>query len=62
LLYLIFKFIYKPLLNFVQKKVSYKTASIICWTLGLLIVMDSIFFLVQVIFFKHATIWWSLKF
>ena len=59
--YLGFKLIYKPALNFVKNKLSYKVAKIICLTLGVAIVLDTAFMVLQLGLFGEAPVYWTLK-
>ena len=58
--YLLFKFIYQPLLNWIKKHVSIKTARWIVYTLGFLILLDEIRLLVYIIFKGYAPNYWKL--
>ena len=46
--YLIFKFIYKPALNFFRTKFNFKVAKIITLTLGMLIIVDTCVMMVRI--------------
>lgn len=59
--YLIFKFIHTPALRFVQRKVSHKLALIICCTLGVLIVLDTLSMGVRIVVCGEAPMYWSVK-
>lgn len=59
--YLIFRFIYAPALRFIRNKVRYKTALIVCSTLGVLIVLDTLFMGVQIAVFGKPPVYWSVK-
>ena len=56
--WLLFRLAYAPALKLVRK-MDYKVAKTVCCTLGILIVADFIFMLVQFIIFKQAPMWWS---
>ncbi len=58
--WLLFRLAYAPALKLVRK-MDYKVAKIVCCTLGILIVADFIFMLVQFIIFKQAPMWWSIN-
>lgn len=45
--YLIFRFIYKPFLNFIRTKMNYKVAKFITLTLGMLIIIDTCIMMVR---------------
>ena len=59
--YLIFKFIYKPLLLLIRRRVNFKIAKIITLTLGVLIVLDTLFLMFNIIAFGKAPMYWSIK-
>ncbi len=59
--YLIFKFVYKPTLELITKKVSYKTAKIICMTLGTLIVLDTVRLMTMIVIYGEAPMYWTVK-
>lgn len=58
--YLIFKFIYKPLLNLMRRKVNFNVAKWICCTLGVLIVLDTLIMSVQIIAFGQPPMYWQV--
>jgi uncharacterized membrane protein len=60
--YLIFKFIYNPLLNFFKNKLSFKTAKIIVSTLGVLIAIDGIMMIILSIVLGEAPMLWRIQF
>ena len=39
--YLIFRFIYRPMLNFIRRKVNFKVAKVVTLTLGMAIIVDT---------------------
>lgn len=59
--YLIFRFIYTPALRFVQRKVSHKAALIVCSTLGVLIVLDTLVMVFQIVAFQTAPVYWTIR-
>lgn len=59
--YLLFKFFYKPALKFIRAKISVKAAKIVTSTLGVAMVADTLFLIVQIVFFGQARIWWSIS-
>ena len=59
--FLIFKFLYKPLLSFLRKKLDFKIAKIIVLTLGSLIILDTVRMMCMIIFFGEAPMYWSIK-
>lgn len=58
--YLIFRFVYKPLLKVIRKKVKFNVAKIICCTLGVLIVLDTLIMAIQIIAFGQAPMYWQV--
>lgn len=59
--YLIFRLGFSPLLR-VIKKIPRKTAKIVGYTLGILILLDTAFMFVYVAVFKKAPVYWSVRF
>ena len=57
--YIIFKFIYKPTLAFIRKKVSYKVAKWICLTLGVAIVLDTLRMIISMAIIGEAPNFWT---
>ena len=60
--YLIFKFIYVPFLKFIREKVNFDVAKLITSTLGVIIVLDTLFMMFQIIEFNVAPVYWTIKF
>jgi len=60
--YLIFKFLYTPILNFIRKKISFKTAKWICLTLGVLIVLDTVRMMLSIVILGEAPNFWHFDF
>lgn len=56
--YIIFKFVYTPVLNFLRKKVNYNTAKWICLTLGVLIVLDTVRMMLSIVIMGEAPNFW----
>ncbi len=59
--YLIFKFIYKPLLGLIRRKVNFSVAKVICATLGVLIVLDTFIMAIQIIATGQAPMYWQVR-
>ena len=59
--YLLFRYLHTPALTFLKKKIKFKTAKIICCTLGLLIVLDTIFMVIHIFIFGFAPTYWSVR-
>lgn len=58
--YLIFRFIYKPLLGLIRSKVNFGVAKVICCTLGVLIVLDTLIMAIQIVAFGQAPMYWQV--
>lgn len=58
--YLIFKFIFKPLLGLIRRKVKFGVAKWICCTLGVLIVLDTFIMCIQIIAVGQAPMYWQV--
>lgn len=59
--YLIFRFIYKPLLSLLRKKVKFGVAKGICLSLGILIVLDTVAMGIQIAIFHQPPMYWSVQ-
>lgn len=59
--YIIFRFIYKPVLSLMRRKVNFGVAKIICATLGVLIVLDTLAMVIQIIVLGQATMYWQVQ-
>lgn len=59
--YLIFRFIYKPVMRLFRNKVNFKVAKIICLTLGVFIILDTCFMGAQIALFNKPPMYWSVK-
>ena len=60
--YLGFRFLYKPALSLVRKKLNYRVAKIICLTLGVAIILDTVFMIVQLGINGEAPVYWTISF
>ncbi len=60
--YLIFRFVYKPALDFVTKHISHRTALIISLTLGVLIPLDTARMIYSIITEGVAPNFWTINF
>lgn len=58
--YLIFRFVYGPLLSFVRTKVNFNVAKAVCLTLGIAIVVDSALTKIQMAVLHHAPMYWLI--
>lgn len=57
--YAIFKFIYKPVLSLIRKKVNYNVAKWICLTLGVAIVLDTLRMIITMAVMGTAPNFWA---
>lgn len=60
--YIIFRFVYKPVMNLMRRKMKFGIAKAICLTLGVLIVLDTFCMGVQIAILGEAPVYWSVKF
>lgn len=58
--YLIFRFAYKPLLNFVRRKVNYNVVKFVCLSLGILIMLDSVTTTTHIVVGHSAPMYWLI--
>ncbi len=58
--YVLFKLLYMPSLKLVRKKMNYNVARIICYTLGILIVLDTLRMMICIMAFGEAPMIWSI--
>lgn len=58
--YLIFKFLYRPLLNLARKKVNYTAAKWIVGILGTLIILDTVRMMLSIIILGEAPNFWRI--
>lgn len=58
--YLIIRFLFYPVLHFLQRKMPKKLAVILCLTLGVAIILDTAFISVHSAIFGHAPMYWSI--
>lgn len=59
--YLIFRFVYKPVIKLLQNKVNFKIAKAICCTLGVAIVLDTLAMGLYIAVLKTPPVYWSVK-
>lgn len=59
--FLLFRFVYKPLLGLLQRKVTFKAAKGICLTLGIAIVLDTLIMAIQIAILHEPPMYWSVK-
>ena len=58
--YMIVRFVYKPAMHFIRTKVPFEVAKWICLTLGVLIVLDTVWMNVQMSIYGEAPIYWEI--
>lgn len=59
--YLIFRFVYTPLLGLIRRKVNCSVAKWICLTLGVLIVLDTSIMAIRIIAFGQPPMYWQVR-
>lgn len=59
--YLLFKFVYKPVLARIREKVPFKVAKFVTLTLGVLILADTLFMMGYTMIVGEAPYYWSVK-
>ncbi len=59
--YLIFRFVYKPVIKLLQNKVDFKIAKAICCTLGVAIVLDTLAMGLYIAVLNTPPVYWSVK-
>lgn len=59
--FLIFKFVYNPLMKFVSYRISYKVVKITDLTLGIMILIDTVVMIIQIMVFGNPPIYWVIK-
>lgn len=60
--YVILRFVYKPMMKLIRTKVPFRVAKWICLTLGIVIVLDTVWMLLQMALFGDAPIYWTVTF
>lgn len=58
--YLVVRFVYKPMMKLIRTRVPFKVAKWICLTLGVAIVLDTVWMNVQMAVFGEAPIYWEI--
>jgi uncharacterized membrane protein len=58
--YVIVRFIYKPMMKLICNRVPFKVAKWICLTLGVAIVLDTVWMNIQMALFGEAPIYWEI--
>ena len=58
--YAIVRFIYKPMMKLICTKVPFRVAKWICLTLGIAIVLDTVWMNVQMAMFGEAPVYWEI--
>lgn len=60
--YIIFRFVYKPVMGLLRRKMKFGVAKAICLSLGVLIVLDTFCMGLQIAILGEAPVYWSVKF
>lgn len=60
--YLLFRFVHRPLLKYLRRKVNFNVAKVICCTLGVLIVLDTCIMGIHIAVVGQAPMYWSISF
>ena len=60
--YVILRFVYKPMMKLIRERVPFRVAKWICLTLGVVIVLDTFWMMLQMALFGEAPIYWSVTF
>lgn len=60
--YVILRFVYQPMMRFIRTKVPFRVAKWICCTLGIVIVLDTLWMMLQMALWGEAPIYWSITF
>lgn len=58
--YAIVRFVYKPMMKLIRTKVPFKVAKWICLTLGVAIVLDTVWMNIQMAIYGQAPIYWEI--
>ncbi len=58
--FLLMKFCFTPLMDLMERKMSYKAAKLICLTLGVLVYLDTAWFMVRIVAFGEAGFIWKI--
>ncbi len=59
--YILFRFVYTPALKAVRKHMNFKVARIICFTLGIAIVLDTCWMMLYIMIFHSSPMYWSIR-
>ena len=60
--YVVVRFIYKPMMKLIRTKVPFRVAKWICLTLGVAIVLDTVWMNIQMAMWGEAPLYWKLTF
>lgn len=60
--YLLFRFVLRPSVRYFRQKINYDTAVAVCCTLGLWIVLDTLFMCLQIVLFREPPVYWTFSF
>ena len=59
--YCLFRFIYKPFLAFLRRRVPFRLAKWICLTLGMAIIADTLRLMLTIVIAGEAPLFWAIK-
>ena len=60
--YVVVRFLYKPMMKLIRTRVPFRVAKWICLTLGIVIVLDTVWMMVQMALWGEAPIYWQITF
>ena len=60
--YLILRFVYKPMMKLIREKVPFKVAKWVCLTLGIAIVLDTVWMILHMALFGEPPLYWEYRF
>lgn len=60
--YVVVRFVYKPMMKLIREKVPFRVAKWICLTLGVAIVLDTVWMNIQMAMWGEAPLYWKLTF
>ena len=60
--YCLFRFVYKPFLAFLRRRVPFRLAKWICLTLGMAIIADTLRLMLTIVIAGEAPLFWAIKF
>lgn len=60
--YVVLRFLYKPMMKLIRTRVPFRVAKWICCTLGIVIVLDTVWMMLQMALWGEAPIYWQITF